>query len=96
MHQFLKKVNSAIKFKQSTWLKSYISLISKYRAKLEIDFEKNQNKFFNNSVFDRKIQNDRKQRDVQLITNEKQKKDSLLQETLREVNMYEIFLEYFE
>ena len=96
MHQFLKKVNSAIKFKQSTWLKSYISLISKYRAKLEIDFEKNQNKFFNNSVFDRKIQNDRKQRDVQLITNEKQKKDSLLQETLREVNMYQIFLEYFE
>ena len=77
-------------------MKSYISLISKYRAKLEIDFEKNQNKFFNNSVFDRKIQNDRKQRDVQLITNEKQKKDSLLQETLREVNMYEIFLEYFE
>ena len=74
MDQFLKKVNSAIKFKQSTWLKSYISLISKYRAKLEIDFEKNQNKFFNNSVFDRKIQNDRKQRDVQLITNEKQKK----------------------
>ena len=77
-------------------MKSYISLISKYRAKLEIDFEKNQNKFFNNSVFDRKIQNDRKQRDVQLITNEKQKKDSLLQETLREVNMYQIFLEYFE
>ena len=74
MDQFLKKVNSAIKFKQSTWLKSYISLISKYSAKLEIDFEKNQNKFFNNSVFDRKIQNDRKQRDVQLITNEKQKK----------------------
>ena len=74
MDQFLKKVNSAIKFKQSTWLKSYISLISKYRAKLEIDFEKSQNKFFNNSVFDRKIQNDRKQRDVQLITNEKQKK----------------------
>lgn len=96
MDQFLKKVNSAIKFKQSTWLKSYISLISKYRAKLEIDFEKNQNKFFNNSVFDRKIQNDRKQRDVQLITNEKQKKDSLLQETSREVNMYQIFLEYFE
>ena len=96
MDQFLKKVNRAIKFKQSTWLKSYISLISKYRAKLEIDFEKNQNKFFNNSVFDRKIQNDRKQRDVQLITNEKQKKDSLLQETSREVNMYQIFLEYFE
>lgn len=96
MDQFLKKVNSAIKFKQSTWLKSYISLISKYRAKLEIDFEKNQNKLFSNSVFDRKIQNDRKQRDVQLITNEKQKKDSLLQETLREVNMYQIFLEYFE
>lgn len=96
MDQFLKKVNSAIKFKQSTWLKSYISLISKYRAKLEIDFEKNQNKLFSNSVFDRKIQNDRKQRDVQLITNEKQRKDSLLQETLREVNMYQIFLEYFE
>ena len=55
-------------------MKSYISLISKYRAKLEIDFEKNQNKLFSNSVFDRKIQNDRKQRDVQLITNEKQKK----------------------
>ena len=96
MDQFLKKVNSAIKFKQSTWLKSYISLISKYSAKLEIDFEKNQNKLLSNSVFDRKIQNDRKQRDVQLITNEKQKKDSLLQETLREVNMYRIFLEYFE
>ena len=54
MDQFLKKVNSAIKFKQSTWLKPYISLISKYRAKLEIDFEKNQNKFFNSSVFDKK------------------------------------------
>ena len=54
MDQFLKKVNSAIKFKQSTWLKPYISLISKYRAKLEIDFEKNQNKFLNSSVFDKK------------------------------------------
>ena len=35
-------------------MKPYISLISKYRAKLEIDFEKNQNKFFNSSVFDKK------------------------------------------
>ena len=55
MDQFLKKVNSAINFKQSIWLKPYISLITKYRAKLKMDFEKNQNKFFNDLVFDRKI-----------------------------------------
>ena len=96
MDQFLKKVNSAIKFKQSTWLKPYISLISKYRAKLEIDFEKNQNKFFNSSVFDKKSKMIENKEMYNSLLMKNKKKDSLLQETLREVNMYQIFLEYFE
>ena len=96
MDQFLKKVNSAIKFKQSTWLKPYISLISKYRAKLEIDFEKNQNKFFNSSVFDKKSKMIENKEMYNSLLMKNKKKDSLLQETLREVNMYRIFLEYFE
>ena len=96
MDQFLKKVNSAIKFKQSTWLKPYISLISKYRAKLKMDFEKNQNKFFNSSVFDKKSKMIENKEMCNSLLMKNKKKDSLLQETLREVNMYQIFLEYFE
>ena len=66
----LKKVHRAIKFKQSTWLKPYISLNTKYRVKAKYDFQKYQYKCLNNSVIFKKNQNNRKERHIHPVTNE--------------------------
>ena len=66
----LKKVHRAIKFKQSTWLKPYISLNTKYRVKAKDDFQKYQYKCLNNSVIFKKNQNNRKERHIHPVTNE--------------------------
>ena len=67
---FLKK-QRVIKLKQGTCLKLCISLNTNYTAKANNDFQKNKNKFLNNSVFGKTIQKKRKKRDIWLVTNEK-------------------------
>ena len=50
------------KFKQNTWVESYISLNTEFVAETKKNFERNQYKFkSNNSVFGKTIQNNRKQ-----------------------------------
>ena len=85
MDYFLKKY-TVIKFKQSTWSESYISFNTKYRAEAN-GFQKNQYKFLNNSEFGKTIQNNRKQRNIQLVTNEKTSNRLASSVTLRKANI---------
>ena len=50
---------------------SYISLNVQYSAEVKNDFENNQYKFLNCSMFGKTIQNNRKQGDIRLVTNER-------------------------
>ena len=60
-------------------MESYVSLNTKYRAETKNDFEKNQCKFLNCSVFGKPVQINKKQRHIRLLPMKEQETDSLLQ-----------------
>ena len=66
----LEKVNSAISFSQSAWLKQYIDRNTEFRMKANNDFEKDSFKPLNNSFYGQTMENVRKHRDLRLVNNE--------------------------
>ena len=66
----LKKVHSAISFRQEAWLKPYIDLNAELRKNAKNEFEKDFYKLKINSIYGKAGQNDRKHRDIKLVTAE--------------------------
>ena len=66
----LKKVHSAISFRQQAWLKPCIDLNTELRKNAKNEFEKYFYKLKINSIYGKTVQNDRKHRDIRLVTTE--------------------------
>lgn len=64
----LKQVHRILKFRQTPWLKEYIALNTRERAKSNSEFAKNMFKLMNNSVFGKTCENIRNRVDIKLIT----------------------------
>ena len=57
-----------IRFKQRKWLAPYIIKNQDLRAQAKTDFEKNQPKLYNNSIYGKTCENQKKRSDTRLVT----------------------------
>lgn len=63
----LKKINRALRFRQSPWLRPYIEHNTKLRTVATTTFEKDLYKLYNNSVFGKTMENVRNRMNMKLV-----------------------------
>ena len=68
------RVYNIISFRQEAWLKPYIDLNSELRKNAKSEFEKVFYKLKINSIYGKTVQNDRRHRDIKLVTEYKRNK----------------------
>ena len=68
------RVHSGIIVRQEAWLKPHIDLNTELRKNAKNEFEKDFCKFKINSIYGKTMQNDRKHRDIKLVTAEYKRK----------------------
>ena len=66
----LQQIHWVIEFDQSVWLAPYIMFNTQLRTRAKNNLEKDFFKLMNNSVFGKTVENIRKHRDINLVTNE--------------------------
>jgi len=70
----LREVHRILKFKQSKWLSVFIQFNTDMRAKAKSKAEEELFKLMNNSVYGKTVQNQRKQRVIHIVNNQKRAK----------------------
>lgn len=64
----LTKIHRVLEFTEEAWLRPYIELNTRLRAAALTEFERNFFKLLINAIFGKTIENDRKKRDVKLVS----------------------------
>jgi hypothetical protein len=67
----LRNIHRVLSFNQSDWMSEYIDFNTNKRREAKTDFEKDLFKLLVNSIYGKSLQNDRKHKDVSLVTDEK-------------------------
>ena len=83
----LKKIHRVIEFNQEAWLKPYIDMNTELRKEAKNDFEKDLFKLMNNSVFEKTMENIRKNRDIKLVTTDKKRSKLVSEPNYHTINL---------
>ena len=68
----LKRIHKVLEFKQTRWLAPYIIKNQVLRAEAKSEFEKSQPKLFNNSIYGKTVENQKKRTNIKLVNNKKE------------------------